>query len=999
MKRYYTVIAFLVLCFASIIKANAQCYQPIVINYPTNACQDVTAKLSLFSASNLDGLSFTWTVPGGVIVGPANGSTIDVKWSTTGLKTASVTAMTQCGALSATISPSNNILVHNPSQVGTLSTSIVSACGDASVVLSLSSSLGYVKYRFRRNVTGTWTDWTEFVNPSFDAILILTQTAYEFQALVQNANCPWAESNIVTVNLWGPPQIKTNLFPFNYKTICSNQSTSIIPYSYVPDLPGYTFSWTATISGSISGVPTSGSGNINHTPINTGTNTAYVTYSIIATATATGCVSSVESVTLEVMPKINLGPLSPKTICSGQQVNYDIDIVDQPNGITYLNWPDPDGVGPATGAVNKVLSNHLEITDVLVNNTTSPVVVVYQINPSYNNFPVCTGTTSNLSITVNPKPVMTSASAVTTCSGTTMNFPLTSNVPSTFSWLANSSAIGGESTTTQNTSFINNTLTNNYLSIVNVAYFATPTSLNGCIGNVQNLTVSVKPTETIENFNALPTKTYGNAAFTMNASVNHSGSAVSYTTSNPSVATVSGNTVTITGAGSTTITAASTGTNAGFCLAASVAQALTINKAVITTNASNATRTYGATNPSFAINYSGFVNGDNASAIDTPPVATTAASGSSDVGGYPISITGGSDNNYTFSNGSGTLTISKASLSATSSATKTYGAVNPALPINYSGFVNGENSSVIDSPPSASTSVGQSTNVGNYSINLSVGLDNNYLINLIPGNFSITQAALTATANNASKYSGQPNPPFSVSYSGFVNGENSSVIDVLPVTSTTATTNSAAGSYPISISGGVDNNYSITHVNGTLTVQQAPTCSVNITTSGNLCTQGRVLLTASVSGGTASSFSWSTGETVNRIYVYWGGDYTVTVNFTNGCSTTQTIHVNDASGPGCIYYLMAEPEPIILSTSIFPNPADTELSIELPDEFLSQFKESITVIMIDQIGKIAFTSSFEKGQKKIKIDTKELTNGLYFLQLGNKNSGLVRQKIMIVHNN
>jgi len=429
-----------------------------------------------------------------------------------------------------------------------------------------------------------------------------------------------------------------------------------------------------------------------------------------------------------------------------------------------------------------------------------------------------------------------------------------------------------------------------------------------------------KKNESPVSFDFLPPKPYGSNAFFVTATTSF-GLPISYTSSNPSVASVSGNIVTITGAGTTTITASQAG-NLIYCQS-SKSQLLTVNKAMLTATANNVFKNYGATNPPLTISYSGFVNGENSGVIDSQPSVSSAPTTITNVGYYPIIPSGGSDNNYQFSFANGTLTINK--------------------------------------------------------------------------------ATLTATANNASKEYLSPNPPFSISYSGFLNGENSSVIDSQPSVTSSAGTNSAPGTYPLTPSGGSDNNYTFGYVSGVLTIAAAPTtCWVSITTSGDLCTQGRVRLTASVSGGIVSSYSWSTNETANRIFVYWNDYYSVTVNFTNGCTATQTIYIAPVSGWNCIYYLKAaepQPAPIILNTSIFPNPADSELSIELPDEFISQFTENIPVTMIDQLGKIAFNSSFEKGQKRIRIDTKELTNGLYFLQLGNKNSGLLRQKIMIVHKN
>jgi len=92
----------------------------------------------------------------------------------------------------------------------------------------------------------------------------------------------------------------------------------------------------------------------------------------------------------------------------------------------------------------------------------------------------------------------------------------------------------------------------------------------------QILTVA-KGTQSI-SFGKIPTQTYApDSTFSLTAT-NSSGLSVSYASSNTNVATVSGSLVTITGAGSTTITASQTN-NANFKAALPVHQVLTVAKA------------------------------------------------------------------------------------------------------------------------------------------------------------------------------------------------------------------------------------------------------------------------------------------------------------------------------------------------------------------------------------------------------------------------------------
>lgn len=86
---------------------------------------------------------------------------------------------------------------------------------------------------------------------------------------------------------------------------------------------------------------------------------------------------------------------------------------------------------------------------------------------------------------------------------------------------------------------------------------------------------------------------------------------------------------------------------------------LTIAKAPLTARAADATRRVGQDNPPFAITYAGFVGADTAAALAVPPVAQSAATPASPVGAYPITVAGGSDENYEFAYQPGTLTVTR----------------------------------------------------------------------------------------------------------------------------------------------------------------------------------------------------------------------------------------------------------------------------------------------------------------------------------------------------
>ena len=85
----------------------------------------------------------------------------------------------------------------------------------------------------------------------------------------------------------------------------------------------------------------------------------------------------------------------------------------------------------------------------------------------------------------------------------------------------------------------------------------------------------------------------------------------------------------------------------------------------------------------------------------------------------------------------------------------------------------------------------------------------------------ISKKALSATADNLSKGYGSDNPAATITYSGFENSEDATVLDTAPAATIGADATSGVGDYDITLSAGTDNNYEITTTNGKLTVGKA----------------------------------------------------------------------------------------------------------------------------------------------------------------------------------
>jgi MBG domain (YGX type)/Ricin-type beta-trefoil lectin domain-like/MBG domain len=151
-----------------------------------------------------------------------------------------------------------------------------------------------------------------------------------------------------------------------------------------------------------------------------------------------------------------------------------------------------------------------------------------------------------------------------------------------------------------------------------------------------------------------------------------------------------------------------------------------------------------------------------------------------------------------------------------------------AGPFNYNGLAQSAACTVTDqggaSVPGSCTLTynGSSTvpiNTGTYTVVASfTSKDPSYENASVTGTMTINKVPLTVTANGAVFLQGGTFPTFTVSYSGFVDSQNNSVLTGTLKITTTATSASALGDYPITPSGLTSANYTIMYVNGTLAV-------------------------------------------------------------------------------------------------------------------------------------------------------------------------------------
>ena len=347
----------------------------------------------------------------------------------------------------------------------------------------------------------------------------------------------------------------------------------------------------------------------------------------------------------------------------------------------------------------------------------------------------------------------------------------------------------------------------------------------------------------------------------------------------------------------------------------------TVNPAVLTITANNATKTYGQTltfgagSTAFSTGSGQLQNGNTIASVTITDTnsggpATAAANGnyvltpSAAVAGSGTSLS-----NYSITYDTGTLTVGTAPLTITANnATKTYGQAvtfgSGSTLFTPSGLENGETIGTVTLAVSGNGGATTAA-VGSYTITPSLATGgtftaSNYSITYDTGTLTVGTAPLTITANAQSKTYGQTVTFGSGSTlftpSGLENGETIGTV-TLAVSGNGGATTAAVGSYTITPSlatGGTftASNYSITYDTGTLTVG---TAALTITANAQTKTYGQTVTFGS--GSTLFTPSGlENGETIGTVTLAVSGNggattaavgsYTITPSLATGGTFT-----------------------------------------------------------------------------------------------------------------
>jgi gliding motility-associated-like protein len=271
---------------------------------------------------------------------------------------------------------------------------------------------------------------------------------------------------------------------------CNGDAVQPINFTSVNNGGVNTFSWVNNnnTTGLVSGGVTSGTPSFVGINTSSQANISEVTVSPTFTNLGVSCPGNLTSFSITINPTPQIVSNSDTLICN----NTAVSISPQTNVPSIFAW---QGVAnPFVSGITTNLQNGTVIQDVLVNSSTSPQIVNYNITP-ISSPQGCSGIQSQISVTVQPNIIMTSPTSYEICSGTLVNSVLSSNIPSTYTWFATSNPnVTGASTFGNTGNVINDILINTSTTPQQVVYTVIPTSIDGgCTGAPLIVNVLVYP--------------------------------------------------------------------------------------------------------------------------------------------------------------------------------------------------------------------------------------------------------------------------------------------------------------------------------------------------------------------------------------------------------------------------------------------------------------------------------------------------------------------------
>ncbi len=615
-----------------------------------------TATISTISGTSITGISQSQTIcgPSAALSVAGVGQNVTYLWSN-GNTTSNIVANVS-GNYQVTVSGTCGVVVSNPIAITLQNqTQIVShpisqtVCEGSFAALSVSATGSSLSYLWSNGAT------TNSIN---------TSLAGNYQVTVAGT-CSLAVSNVATISTISGTSI-TGIS--SSQTICG--TSAALSVTAIGENLQYRWSNGNTTSNIIANV----SGN----------------YQVTVSGTCGVVVSNTIAITLQNQTLITSHPIS-QTVCEGSLATLSVSATD--SNLSYL-WSN----GATTNSINTSLAGNYQVTvagtcGLAVSNTaTISTISGTNINGISQSQTIC-GPSAALSVTAIGENLQyrwsngnTTSNIVANVSGNytvTLSGQCGNAISSPITILLQTpTQITAEP---QNASFLSGTSTSISVLAVgtNLSYLwsngLNTSQISVSSGGIYQVTVSgtcgtlvsrnviiteqfVDMPQTILGLNPISNKTYGDAPINLGIITATSGLPVSISvTSNPAnnVVIFSNNQIIILGGGTVTVTATQVGNPPTYLPALPVIQVFAIAKVPLSVIGINTNRVYGTPNPSFQYSLFGFINGDVANNLDALPAANSVANATSDVGNYPIIISGGTDNAYQYEYTNATLSVLK----------------------------------------------------------------------------------------------------------------------------------------------------------------------------------------------------------------------------------------------------------------------------------------------------------------------------------------------------
>ncbi len=484
---------------------------PIMSLQPVDAsyCQDASPVIPLVvsATGGLGTYNYQWynnTVnsnSGGTVIVGAIDSTYTPPVNTVGVMYY-YCVITQSGPNCDVVSLPGEIAIINIPVIITQPISNQNVCvGGIPSILSVSYLNGNnsASYQWYENNSNSNIGGTPILGANSSSYLPLTNgigTTYYYCVInFAIGGCSSIISNTSELNIFNNITIDTQ--PLLSQIICEGSSVNqSLSFSYSGGSGSSSIAWYQF------GPPNiliNGVSGTSFQPSNFNTPGTYQYYAEVSDS-ALGCITATTiNSQIIVNPTPYINELSDTVICNNNSLNVNI-TTSIPSNIQWFANQNVDVSGELTSIQTSSI-----IDDLLINNTTIPQYVNYNITPT--SFPFgCVGPDSTFTVQIQPDIILSTPSNIEICSGSPVNAILASNVASNFNWFASvdNPNVIGESFIQTSDNLITDILINNTSVNQVVVYSIFPTSILGdCIGEVQTVTVTVKPPLSLLNEDTL----------------------------------------------------------------------------------------------------------------------------------------------------------------------------------------------------------------------------------------------------------------------------------------------------------------------------------------------------------------------------------------------------------------------------------------------------------------------------------------------------------------